>query len=106
MTAPLSGGQFEEPQVKGMFGGSRATKGLDGAGNMSLISGSTRGQDQATWLWRQYPYVIGGLTSYDPQQTMPGSNLNAVSPDVSDLARDAGMDDVPTGYSQGGTAAY
>lgn len=104
MTSPLSANEFAEPQVKGMFSGPRATKGLDGAGNMSLVSGATRGQDQAVWLWRQYPYVISGLTNYDPQQTMPGSNLSAVSPGASDLARDAGLDQSPTGYSQGGIA--
>lgn len=106
MTAPLSGGQFEEPKVKGMFGGPRTPKGSDGLGNMGLVSGATRGQDQATWLWRQYPYVIGGLTSYDPQATMPGSNLSVVDPRTSDLVRDAGLDQSPTGFSQGGIAGY
>lgn len=106
MTAPLSGGQFPEQKVKGMFGGSRTPKGNDGTGDMTLVSGDTRGQDQATWLWKQWPYMVGGLTEYDPSVTMPGSNLNAVNPQASDLARDAGMDQSPTGYSQGGIAAY
>lgn len=105
MTAPLSAPLFG-PKVKGMMGGPRTSKGSDGSGDMSLISGTTRGQDQATWMWQQYPYIIGGKTEYDPQATMPGSNLSVVDPQTSDLVRDAGVDQLPTGYSQGGTAAY
>jgi hypothetical protein len=106
MTAPLSGIEFAQPKTKGMMGGPRTPKGNDGTGDMTAISGATRGQDQATWMWLEYPYVTGGLTSYDPQATMTGSNLSAVDPQVSDLVRRSGVDQTPTGYSQGGIAGY
>lgn len=81
MTAPLSG-QFSQPKAKGMMGGPRATKGLDGSGNMGALSGTTRGNLVASWFWNQYPYVVGGLTEYDPRATMTGSNLQALGPSV------------------------
>lgn len=81
MTAPLSG-QFSSPKAKGMMGGPRATKGFDGSGDMSVLSGTTRGNLQSAWFWNQYPYVIGGLTEYDAQATMPGSNLQALGASV------------------------
>jgi hypothetical protein len=82
MTAPLSG-QFSKPKVKGMMGGPRATKGRDGSGDLSAVSGkplpgTTRGNLSAAWFWNQYPYLIGGLTEYDPNATMPGSNLQSL----------------------------
>ena len=83
MTLPLSG-QFSQPKVKGMMGGARDTKGFDGSGDMTAISGTTRGNLQAAWFWNQYPYVIGGLTEYSPQATMPGSNLQALGPSVAE----------------------
>lgn len=82
MTAPLSG-QFATPMVKGMMGGSRDTKGNDGTGDMSNVSGvplpgTTRGNLTASWFWNEMPFVYSGRTEYDPNATMPGSNLQSL----------------------------
>lgn len=108
MTAPLSG-QFnsEASKVGGMFGGPRGSKGKYDQGNLNRLSGTTYGGQGLGWFWQGYPNVIGGLTEYDPNTTMPGSNMQAVG-----QAEIASESKVGGGPSQaevpdyGGTAAY
>lgn len=94
------------PQLaEGMFGGPRGRKGNYLTGNMGQVSGTTYGGQGLGWFWQGYPNVIGGLTEYDPKSTMPGSNMDAVNPAISDLVRDAGVPSADTsGYTQGGIA--
>lgn len=103
MSQSLSGSLFNQ-RVKGMFGGPRDTKGNDGTGDLSLTSGTTYGGQGLGWFWQGYPAVIGGLTEYDPNALQPGSNMDAVNPAISELARDAGEPSAnTTGYTSGGT---
>lgn len=107
MTAPLSG-QFSREEVKGMFGSPRATKGRDGTGDLSALSGTTYGGAGLGWYWRGYPNIIGGQTEYDPSVTMTGSNMDAVNAQpqvISELKVGGGPSqaEVP---DYGGTAAY
>lgn len=106
MSAPL-GGQFSDERVKGMFSGPRDTKGRDGTGDLTRLSGTTYGGSGLGWYWQGYPNVIGGLTEYNPQALMPGSNIQAVgaTQDASELKVGGGptQADIP---DYGGTAAY
>lgn len=106
MTQSLSRSLFDQ-QVKGMFGGPRATKGNDGTGNLSLNSGTTYGGAGLGWFWQGYPAVIGGLTEYNPNATMAGSNLDAVR--QTEIASESKVGGGPTQAEipdYGGTAAY
>lgn len=107
MTAPLSG-QFNQEEVKGMFGGPRATKGRDGTGNLAATSGTTYGGQGLGWYWMGYPAITGGLTEYDPRVTMTGSNLSAVQsqPEVASESKVGGGPSQAEVPDYGGTAAY
>lgn len=107
MSAPLSG-QFNEQRVKGMFGGPRATKGNDGTGDMTKLSGTTYGGAGLGWYWTGYPAVIGGLTEYDPNVTMTGSNMQAVgdNPEIASESKVGGGPSQAEVPDYGGTAAY
>lgn len=93
------------PQVaQGMFGGRKGRNVSYLQGNAALVSGTTYGGQGLGWFWQGYPNVISGLTEYDPKATIPGSNMDAVNPATSELARDAGQPAADiTGYTQGGT---
>ena len=103
MTAPLSG-QFNQEKVKGMFGGPRATKGRDGTGDLTKLSGTTYGGQGLGWFWQGYPNIIGGLTEYDPSATMPGSNMSAVQsqPEVASESKVGGGPSQAEGPGYGG----
>ena len=107
MTAPL-GGQFSEERVKGMFSGPRATKGRDGTGDLTKLSGTTYGGQGLGWFWQGYPNVIGGLTEYDPSVTMTGSNMQAVNaqPEIASESKVGGGRSQAEVPDYGGTAAY
>ena len=107
MTAPL-GGQFSDERVKGMFGGPRATKGRDGTGDLTKLSGTTYGGQGLGWYWQGYPNIIGGLTEYDPSVTMTGSNMQAVNdqPEVASESKVGGGPSQAEVPDYGGTAAY
>jgi hypothetical protein len=96
------------PQMaKGMFGGPRGKKGNYLQGELAQTSGTdgsisrsvqfnqermtTYGGKGDGWFWKDYPSVIGGMTKYADDATMPGSNMSVVNPDVSQLAKKAGM---------------
>lgn len=107
MTAPL-GGQFSPEKVKGMFGGPRATKGRDGTGDLTKLSGTTYGGQGLGWYWQGYPAVTGGLTDYDPRVTEVGSNMQAVmsQPQVASELKVGGGPTQAQVPDYGGTAAY
>ena len=107
MTAPLST-QFAAKRVKGMFGGPRATKGYDGTGDLSQLSGTTYGGAGLGWYWQGYPAIIGGLTEYDPNVTSTGSNMSAVmdQPEVASESKVGGGPSQAEVPDYGGTAAY
>jgi hypothetical protein len=106
MSQSLSSSLFNQ-RVKGMYGGPRATKGNDGSGDIGRVSGTTYGGSGYGWFWQSYPNVISGLTEYDPQATITGSNMGAVG-----ATEAASESKVGGGPSQaqvpdyGGTAAY
>jgi hypothetical protein len=80
------------PQIaRGMFGGPRGQKGNYLEGNIDQISGTTYGGQGLGWFWKDYPSVLGGMTKYAADATMPGSNMSVVNPDVSELAERSGM---------------
>jgi hypothetical protein len=62
------------------------------------------------YWWKNYPSYIGGLGDYDAKASSTGGNLDAIQATstlgAEAVAKDAGLDDVPTGASVGGTAAY
>lgn len=106
MTAPLSG-QFSPEKAKGMFGGPRAPKGRDGAGNLNALSGTTYGGAGLGWYWQSYPNVISGLTEYATDATMPGSNIEAVrATEVASESKVGGGPSQAEVPDYGGTAAY
>lgn len=106
MSQSLSRSLFEQ-RTKGMFGGPRATKGNDGIGNLALNSGRTYGGSGYGWFWDSYPSVISGLTEYDPQATMTGSNLDAVkATEVASESKVGGGRSQAEVPDYGGTAAY
>lgn len=93
--------------TKGMFAGPRGQKGnyLQGEIQQNSTAGgsisreiefnqermTTYGGKGDGWFWKDYPSVIGGMTEYAADATMPGSNMSVVNPDVSALAKRAGM---------------
>jgi hypothetical protein len=62
------------------------------------------------YWWRNYPAYISGLGNYDAVASSTGGNLDAIQATstlgAEAVAKDAGIDEVPTGASVGGTAAY
>jgi hypothetical protein len=62
------------------------------------------------YWWRNYPAYISGLGDYNAVASSTGGSLDAIQkmPETGSeaVAKDAGIDDVPTGESVGGTAAY
>jgi hypothetical protein len=107
MTSPL-GGQFSEEKVKGMFSGPRATKGRDGAGDLTQVSGTTYGGQGLGWYWQGYPNITGGLTEYDKNVTETGSNMQAVmsQPKIASESKVGGGRSKAQIPDYGGTAAY
>lgn len=87
----ISRGNLSPQMAKGMFGGPRGQKGNYLQGNLEQTSATTYGGQGLGWFWKDYPSVIGGMTNYAADATMPGSNMSVVNPDVSDLAERAGM---------------
>jgi hypothetical protein len=93
--------------TKGMFAGPRGEKANFIQGEIEQTSGAggsisreiefnqesmrTYGGKGDGWFWKDYPSVIGGMTKYAADATMPGSNMSVVNPDVSALAKRAGM---------------
>lgn len=111
MTAPLQGGQFDSERVKGMFGGPRATKGRDGTGDMSRLSGATTyGGASLGDYWNLYPNIIGGLAGTPYTNIDTGSPMGTVVQPIEQAFykgdRDAEVGGTSDGMSQGGTAAY
>lgn len=99
--------ELKSKAVSMTYGGPRGTVGQYDDSNLDKLSGTTYGGQGLGWFWQGYPNVIGGLTEYDPQTLMPGSNLSAVQMGADKLAMEAGMaDGTATGASVGGTAAY
>ena len=90
------------------FGGPRGSGyGQVDESNLGMVSGETYAGQGDGWYWNQYPSVTGGLTEYNPQALLPGSNMSAVQWGAEDKAKKAGLDlAAPTGASVGGTAAY
>ena len=111
MTAPLSGGQFAPERVKGMFSGRVATKGRDGTGDMSKLSGATTyGGASLGDYWNLYPGIIGGLagtpyTNIDTGSPM-GTTMEPIEQAFYKGDRDAEVGNTSDGMAQGGTAAY
>lgn len=68
------------------------------------------GYSSTGYWWKNYPAYVGGLGDYNAAASSTGSNLEAIQkmPETGSeaVAKDAGIDDVPTGESVGGTAAY
>jgi hypothetical protein len=96
-----------QSETTGMFAGPRGSKGQYDRSNLAETSGTTYGGQGLGWFWQGYPNIIGGITEYNPQATMPGSNLSAVQLGADTLALKAGISDgTNTGASVGGTAAY
>jgi hypothetical protein len=106
-------------KAKGIFSGPQPSYGQTIDGNSDLTSmetvygGTTRGDTNSptSWFYEDYPYAVGGKTRYSPDSLQPGSNIGAVKSLSSSLfsgiiAQEAGVDEVPTGSSVGGTAAY
>jgi hypothetical protein len=93
--------------TKGMFAGPRGDKGNYLQGEIQQTSGGdgsisreiefnqegmeTYGGKGDGWFWKDYPSVVGGMTEYAGDATMPGSNMSVVNPDSSALAKRAGM---------------
>lgn len=106
MSQSLSRSLFDQ-RVKGMMGGPRTTKGSDGTGDITQNSRTTYGGQGLGWFWNSYPNVIGGLTEYDPNATMPGSNIDAVqSTAVASELKVGGGPSQAEVPDYGGTAAY
>jgi hypothetical protein len=107
MTQSLSRSLFGQ-RVKGMMGGPRATKGNDGTGDLSKLSGTTYGGQGDGWYWNAYPNVIGGLNEYDARVTDVGSNMAAVmdQPEVASESKVGGGPSQAEVPDYGGTAAY
>lgn len=93
--------------TKGMFAGPRGDKGNYIQGEIQQNSGTggsisrdvefnqermtTYGGQGLGYFWKDYPNVVGGMTQFANVATMPGSNMTVVNPDVSALAKRAGM---------------
>jgi len=62
------------------------------------------------YWWNNYPAYVGGLGDYNAAASSTGGSLEAIQATSTlgseAVAKDAGLDDVPTGESVGGTAAY
>jgi hypothetical protein len=100
-------GNLSPQMTKGMFAGPRGDKGNYIQGELAQTSGAggsisranefvqrgmtTYGGQGLGWFWKDYPSVVGGTTKYAADATMPGSNMSVVNPDVSQLAKRAGM---------------
>ncbi len=103
----ISRSNLSPQMTKGMFAGPRGQKGNYLQGEIQQTSGgdgsisreiefnqermTTYGGQGLGWFWKDYPSVIGGMTNYAADATMPGSNMSAVNPDSSALAERAGM---------------
>lgn len=90
-----------------MFAGPRGDKGNYIQGEIQQNSGTggsisrdvefnqermtTYGGQGLGYFWKDYPNVVGGMTQFANVATMPGSNMTVVNPDVSALAKRAGM---------------
>lgn len=72
--------------------------------NVGLSYAGGMGIPEAAWTLS--PMFFMGMTNYDPNYGQPGATVQAVSDGAQGLAKAAGADDVPTGNSVGGTAAY
>lgn len=97
-------------QVKGMFASPRGEVGtyipntkISGASNVGLSHDGQLGVPEYSWALS--PMFIMGMTNYDPNYGQPGATVKAVSDGARLVAKDAGLDGRPTGYSVGGTAA-
>lgn len=93
--------------AKGMFAGPRGSKGnyLQGEIQQNSTAGgsisreiefnqegmTTYGGQGLGYFWKDYPSVVGGMTEFSHLATMTGSNMSAVNPDSSALAKRAGM---------------
>lgn len=84
-------GNLSPQMAKGMFAGPRGDKGNYIQGSLEQTSATTYGGQGLGWFWKDYPNVIGGLTRYAADATMPGSNMGVVNPEASALAKRAGM---------------
>ena len=100
-------GNLSPQMTKGMFAGPRGQKGnyLQGEIQQNSTAGgsisreiefnqermTTYGGKGDGYFWKDYPSVVGGMTNYAADATMPGSNMTVVNPDVSALAKRAGM---------------
>lgn len=103
----ISRSNLSPQMAKGMFAGPRGdkgnyiqgeikqTSGRDGSvlrsGEISQQSMTTYGGQGLGWFWKDYPSVVGGMTEFSHLATMPGSNMSAVNPEASALAKRAGM---------------
>lgn len=94
-------------QVSGTFKGPRGMVGHTLQGNIAQTSGTTYGGQGLGYYWQQYPGVVAGRTEYDPQATLPGSNLEAFVQSTENALGKVGggvqQAEVP---DYGGTAAY
>ena len=104
----------------GMYGSVKTSQGQYDDSNLSEYSGgaplgeptpvvdfATRGEpSEAKTAWNLWPYAVAGKAELDPRTLQPGSNLSAVQLGAEAVAKKAGLDEVPTGSSVGGTAAY
>jgi hypothetical protein len=104
------------PRTKGMMAGQAAEFGQYLDGNMGQVSGAgpyavpgiTRGEAiPSEYSYNTWPYVVSGMTDFDPSSLLPGANIHSVQFGAFAKAKRAGFDEaVQTGASVGGTAAY
>ena len=98
-------------KTKGMFAGQAVDLGQYLDANLNKTSGTypydirganTRGeQQQSDFAFNQWPYMVSGMTQYDPSALQPGSNLSAVQLGARSLAIAAGLDGRPIGNPSG-----
>lgn len=103
----ISRSNLSPQMAKGMFAGPRGAKGNYLQGELAQTSGTdgsisreiefnqegmtTYGGQGLGYFWKDYPSVVGGMTEFSHLATMPGSNMSAVNPESSALAKRAGM---------------
>jgi hypothetical protein len=112
MTAPLSG-QFEEEQRKlatGQYGGRTAIIAPRGKYTVAGVGDPRYGYTGAGIMWNEMPAVIGGLPSGEPISTTTGVPVGTPAEEsmekVGGGVNGTQADELPTGNSVGGTAAY
>lgn len=112
MTAPLSG-QFVDPRRKlatGQFGGPKEIIAPRGAYTVPGVGDPQGGYNGDGIMWDEMPAVIAGLPSGEPISTTTGVPVGTPAEEsmekVGGGVNGTQVDELPTGNSVGGTAAY